>query len=80
MNPPEESELDDPPPMFTMASDVYAFGMTILEVCIFHLFYFVSPIRAQKSLSFVYFLDFFWPSSLQQEKKRQRSHFRRPGR
>jgi hypothetical protein len=33
MNPPEdELELDDPPPLFTMASDVYAFAMTVIEV------------------------------------------------
>lgn len=33
MNPPEdETEMDDPPPPFTVASDVYAFGMTVIEV------------------------------------------------
>jgi len=33
MNPPDDdTDLDDPPPLFTMASDIYAFAMTILEI------------------------------------------------
>jgi hypothetical protein len=40
MNPPEdELELDDPPPLFTMASDVYAFAMTVIEVYFLHFFF-----------------------------------------
>jgi len=30
--PDDELELNDPPPLFTMASDIYAFAMTVIEV------------------------------------------------